>query len=56
MNKSIKELLEDSEKLDDVRLLLAKLQLKIYDLIEDKSVISMKQMLKEIDKIYEKTL
>lgn len=56
MNKSIKELLEDSEKLDDVRLLLAKLQLKIYDLIEDKSVISMKQMLKEIDKIYEKIL
>lgn len=56
MNKSIKELLEDSDKLDDVRLLLAKLQLKIYELIEDKSVISMKQMLKEIDKIYEKTL
>ena len=33
MNKNIKELLEDSEKLDDVRL-----------------------MLKEIDKIYEKTI
>ena len=56
MNKSIKELLGDSDKLDDVRLLLANLQLKIYELIEDKSVISMKQMLKEIDKIYEKTL
>lgn len=56
MNKNIKELLEDSEKLDDVRLMLAKLQLKIYDLIEDKSVISMKDMLKEIDKIYEKTI
>ena len=56
MNKSIKELLEDSDKLDDVRLLLAKLQLKIYELIEDKSVISMTDILKEIDKIYEKTI
>lgn len=56
MNKNIKELLEDSEKLDNVRLLLAKLELKIYDLIEDKSMISMKEMLNEIDKIYEKTI
>lgn len=56
MNKSIKELLEDSDKLDDVRLMLAKLQLKIYDLIEDKSCISMNDLLKEVDKIYAKTL
>ena len=56
MNKNIKELLEDSEKLDDVRLMLSKLEIKIYDLIEDKSTISMEQMLKEIDKIYEKTI
>ena len=56
MNKNIKELLEDSEKLDDVRLMLSKLEIKIYDLIEDKSIITMEQMLKEIDKIYEKTI
>ncbi len=56
MNKNIKELLEDSEKLDNVRLLLAKLELKIYDLIEDKSMISMKEMLNEIDKIYKETI
>lgn len=55
-NKNIKELLEDSEKLDNVRLLLAKLELKIYDLIEDKSMISMKEMLNEIDKIYKETI
>lgn len=56
MNKNIKELLEDSEKLDNVRLLLAKLELKIYDLIEDKSMISMKEILNEIDKIYKETI
>lgn len=56
MNKNIKELLEDSEKLDNVRLLLAKLELKIYDLLEDKSMISMKEMLNEIDKIYKETI
>lgn len=56
MNKNIKELLEDSEKLDNVRLLLAKLELKIYDLIEDKTMISMKEMLNEIDKIYKETI
>lgn len=56
MNKNIKELLEDSKKLDNVRLLLAKLELKIYDLIEDKSTITMKQILEHIDEIYKETI
>lgn len=52
----IKKNEEIQGKLDNTRYLLYKLQMKIYNLIEDKSCIDMKKLFMDIVSIYEETL
>lgn len=52
----IKKIEEIQGKLDNTRYLLYKLQMNIYNLIEDKSSIDMKKLFMDIVSIYEETL
>lgn len=52
----INKIEETQCKLDNTRYLLYKLQMKIYNLIEDKSTIDMKKLFMDIVSIYEETL
>lgn len=52
----IKKNEEIQGKLDNTRYLLYKLQMNIYNLIEDKSSVDMKKLFMNIVSIYEETL